>query len=118
MSDGYPAAWPAIARAVKAAGGWRCVRCGHPHETPSRRADCDRHCRHKDDARQRVLTVHHLDGDKANCAAWNLAALCQVCHLFVQAVYLPGQSAGMFVLCEPWLAPYEAGRLAAEGMKG
>ena len=34
--------------------------------------------------RQRVLTVHHLDGDKGNSAWWNLAALCQVCHLQIQ----------------------------------
>ncbi|GAH88897.1 unnamed protein product, partial [marine sediment metagenome] len=28
-----------------------------------------------------MLTVHHLDGNKANCEDWNLAALCQRCHL-------------------------------------
>lgn len=33
----------------------------------------------------RILTVHHLDGDKANLAWWNLAALCQRCHLQIQA---------------------------------
>lgn len=32
-----------------------------------------------------LLTVHHLDGDKANLAWWNLTALCQVCHLEIQA---------------------------------
>jgi hypothetical protein len=37
------------------------------------------------EARWRVLTVHHLDGDKANSAWWNLAALCQRCHLEIQA---------------------------------
>jgi hypothetical protein len=31
-----------------------------------------------------VLTVHHLDGNPANCADWNLAALCQRCHLKIQ----------------------------------
>lgn len=35
-------------------------------------------------ARWRILTVHHLDNDKANCRWWNLAALCQRCHLRVQ----------------------------------
>ncbi|MDD5305410.1 MAG: hypothetical protein PHS14_20110, partial [Elusimicrobia bacterium] len=34
--------------------------------------------------KQRVLTVHHLDGNKANVRLWNLAALCQVCHLVIQ----------------------------------
>lgn len=35
-------------------------------------------------AKWRILTVHHLDGDKANCRWWNLAALCQRCHLTIQ----------------------------------
>lgn len=37
------------------------------------------------EAEWRVLTVHHLDGDKANSAWWNLAVLCQRCHLEIQA---------------------------------
>lgn len=37
------------------------------------------------EARWRILTVHHLDGDKANCRWWNLAALCQRCHLSIQS---------------------------------
>lgn len=36
------------------------------------------------EARWRVLTVHHLDMNKANCRWWNLAALCQRCHLQIQ----------------------------------
>jgi len=36
------------------------------------------------EAHWRILTVHHLDGDKANCRWWNLAALCQRCHLEIQ----------------------------------
>jgi hypothetical protein len=36
------------------------------------------------EARYRILTVHHLDGDKGNCRWWNLAALCQRCHLQIQ----------------------------------
>lgn len=32
----------------------------------------------------RVLTVHHLDEVKANCCWWNLTALCQRCHLYIQ----------------------------------
>lgn len=37
------------------------------------------------EAEWRILTVHHLDGDKANLSWWNLAALCQRCHLQIQA---------------------------------
>src|SRR4051794_21104115 len=36
------------------------------------------------EAEWRILTVHHRDGVKANCRWWNLAALCQRCHLQVQ----------------------------------
>jgi hypothetical protein len=36
------------------------------------------------EAAWRILTVHHLDGDKANCRWWNLVALCQRCHLQIQ----------------------------------
>jgi 5-methylcytosine-specific restriction endonuclease McrA len=32
----------------------------------------------------RILTVHHLNGNKADCRWWNLAALCQRCHLVIQ----------------------------------
>jgi hypothetical protein len=35
-------------------------------------------------ARWRILTVHHLTGNKADCRWWNLAALCQRCHLQIQ----------------------------------
>ena len=35
-------------------------------------------------ARYRILTVHHLDEDKANCRWWNLVSLCQRCHLRMQ----------------------------------
>ena len=68
MND-YPPEWPEIAKRIKDAAHWRCVRCNHPHDIPS----------------GHVLTVHHLDGDKANCEPWNLAALCQRCHLHIQA---------------------------------
>lgn len=64
----YPKDWPAIASRIKAASGWVCERCKHPNDRAS----------------GHVLTVHHLDGNKSNCADWNLAALCQRCHLSIQ----------------------------------
>jgi hypothetical protein len=104
----YPPNWPEIALKVKAAADWRCVRCRHPHERPGFAVACDDRCRHEKDCKQRVLTVHHLDGDKANCDWWNLAALCQVCHLHVQATYHPDQ---MHLLeMESWLTPYYRAR--------
>lgn len=67
LSD-YPPEWPAKAREVKEANDWECERCGHPHDPDA----------------GRTLTVHHLDGDKHNLNDWNLAALCQKCHLQIQ----------------------------------
>jgi hypothetical protein len=63
----YPAEWPQVAWMVKTIAQWRCERCEAPHGPVPR-----------------VLTVHHLDGDKSNLWRWNLAALCQRCHLQVQ----------------------------------
>lgn len=65
----YPPEWPGVAWLVKTLAGWRCARCGHAHEPTT--GFC--------------LTVHHLDGDKRNLWDWNLAALCQRCHLRIQA---------------------------------
>lgn len=90
----YPAEWKAIAQAVKDAAGWVCVRCQHPH----------------DPATGYCLTVHHLTGEKDNCRWWNLAALCQRCHLHIQAkvimerVWMWEHSA--------WFKPYVAGYYA------
>ena len=67
MND-YPANWNEIAQRVKDEANWKCIRCGHAHDTASG------YC----------LTVHHMDGDKANCRWWNLVALCQRCHLHIQ----------------------------------
>lgn len=117
MTGAYPSDWPLIAGLAKAQAGWRCVRCGHPHESPGQRLPCDVGCdplRHPggcDDGRQRVLTVHHLDGDKSNCRWWNLAALCQVCHLRIQAKVVLERPWGLFPH-SPWFQPYAAGYYA------
>ena len=61
----YPPDWNEIGDRVRAEAGGKCIRCGHVHDAPAGYA----------------LTVHHFDGDKANCEWWNLMALCQRCHL-------------------------------------
>lgn len=109
MND-YPPDWNDIAREIKDDADDRCIRCGHPNESPIRRVDCDDTCSHDLDGKQRVLTVHHLDGDKANNRWWNLAALCQVCHLKVQARFDPNQDQ-MFELPD-WLQCHMAGYYA------
>ncbi len=62
------------------------------------------------EAHWRILTVHHLDNNKANCRWWNLAALCQRCHLTIQ---------GRVVMARvwpwehtDWFKPYVAGYYA------
>lgn len=62
------------------------------------------------EAAWRILTVHHLDGVKANLRWWNLAALCQRCHLQIQSRVLmervyPWEHT-------PWFRPYVAGYYA------
>ena len=88
----YPDDWPELARSVKDAAQWCCIRCGHHH----------------DPATGYTLTVHHLDINPANRAWWNLLALCQRCHLSVQVrVYLDRP----WVMAEhsEWFKPYVAG---------
>lgn len=64
----YPAEWFKIALKAKDAAGWGCETCGHPHDPKT----------------GHTLTVHHIDGDKANVEPNNLIALCQRCHLRAQ----------------------------------
>ena len=87
----YPPNWPEIARRVKQAAGWRCVRCKHADQIET----------------GHVLTVHHLDGDKANCRWWNLPALCQRCHLSIQGRVNPWTP--WFLEHSEWFKPYAAG---------
>lgn len=112
----YPHNWDKVADRVKERAGWRCVRCGHPAEGVNERIPCDDQCdpdRHPgglDDGRQRILTVHHLDEDKSNCRWWNLAALCQVCHLVIQGK-VDMERCWPFPHSE-WFRPYVAGYYA------
>lgn len=91
----YTADWKAIARQVKDDAGWQCVRCGHPH----------------DPAAGYTLTVHHLDGDKANNAWYNVVALCQRCHLSIQSRVV--MSRPWILPHSEWFRPYVAGYYAA-----
>lgn len=111
----YPPDWTAIAERVKIEAGNRCVRCGHPrgdrvsgfNASLKELVPCDEQCTHARDGKLRILTVHHLDGDKSNCRWWNLLALCQVCHLTVQAKVIPERP----YLWEHsrWFVPYVCG---------
>src|SRR5439155_22518817 len=87
----YPSEWPEMAARIKLQAGQKCERCKHPNDFES----------------GHVLTVHHLDGNKANCADWNLAVLCQRCHLTIQGRVKMNQ--GFFEAVLPvsdWFKPH------------
>jgi hypothetical protein len=121
--DGYPVAWHLeVKNFVRQQAGNRCLRCRHPYtKGDGEWSSCDDDCRHGGpvrysngssweyyegpdetiaqyvEARWRILTVHHLDGIKANCRWWNLVPLCQRCHLLIQR---------KVVLDRPWPWPH------------
>lgn len=90
----YPEDWPEIAKATKDAAEWRCVRCNHRHDPEGG------YC----------LTVHHLDINPSNCAWWNLAALCQRCHLHIQ--HKVDMTRPYMFEHTTWFKPYVAGYYA------
>ena len=90
----YPKNWKEISLRVKEEAGWKCIRCGHPHDPKA----------------GYVLTVHHLDLSPANVSWWNLAALCQRCHLQIQIKVIM-ERPWMFEHSE-WFKPYVAGYYA------
>jgi hypothetical protein len=126
--DGYPFEWhsiehgPGIKHLVRAEAEHRCVRCGHPYEQGAGewslcdllcthggpiRGEMDSHGQQVVEAHWRILTVHHLTMDKADCRWWNLAALCQRCHLQIQRRV---QMARIYPLeHSEWFKPYAAG---------
>ena len=59
------------------------------------------------EARWRILTVHHFDGNKANDVWWNCLALCQRCHLEIQGKVDP--EIPFFLEHSEWLKVYVAG---------
>lgn len=95
----YPKNWKEIAERIKAKAGWRCERCTNPN----------------DRATGHVLTVHHLDGNKSNCEDWNLAALCQRCHLAIQGRVKMDQLFFLDILpVSGWFKPHYEGYLKSK----
>jgi len=94
--------------------------CGHQHRGPLRVLMGGEWVEVKDatpmlwlrdgaqvEAGWRILTVHHLTGEKADCRWWNLAALCQRCHLTIQGRVVMERA---FILEHTaWFKPYAAG---------
>lgn len=95
-SKDYPDDWKTIATRIKDEAKWQCERCNHAHDVET----------------GHVLTVHHLDGNKANCADWNLAALCQRCHLKIQGRVKMDQLFMLEVIpVSGWFKPHYEGYL-------
>lgn len=100
MSNAYPNGWPEFATRVKNEAGWLCERCGHPHDASS----------------GHVLTVHHLTNNKAQPFSdrWAFAALCQRCHLTIQARVKMDQLFFAEILdVSAWFKPHLEGYLKA-----
>lgn len=93
----YPHNWTEIATAAKADAMFQCEKCGVPHDP--------------DKSTGNVLTVHHLDHNPDNNEWWNLAALCQRCHMGIH-----GKSMNILdyleMAAEPWFGVHLAGMLA------
>ena len=83
----YPDNWEQIATEIKDDAGWCCENCDRFHNVET----------------GYMLTVHHLDGDKANCSHKNLVALCQRCHLRIQAQFVVGQLPLSLEFAPNWL---------------
>jgi len=64
----YPNDWDEIAKRIKAKAHWCCEACGVSNGPAPF-----------------VLTVHHIDFNPQNNEDDNLIALCQRCHLKIQA---------------------------------
>jgi len=67
----YPADWPEIRRRILARAGHKCEWCGAKNHEP-----------HPKTRSHVVLTIAHIYDKWPEAAEdWNLAALCQRCHL-------------------------------------
>jgi len=92
----YPHNWKSLAHTLKEKWKWKCERCGHPHNPQT----------------GHTLTVHHLFMDPSLCEDWNLACLCQRCHLKIQGrvkmdqTYMEG-----IIKTSDWFKPHLEGYL-------
>lgn len=72
----YPANWKQLSSIVKIKAGNKCEVCDAPNGQP-----------HPVTGSKVVLTVHHLDFDPTHNEEHNLIALCQRCHIRLDAKY-------------------------------
>lgn len=86
--DDYPQLWKRglIQVRVRLRAKHRCEHCGMEFHHGTNLAITAR----RRDGHPVVGTVHHIDNNKANCTKINLVYLCQICHVFVQWRWQPG----------------------------
>lgn len=86
----YPPEWKSgeVQAVMYAWAGWRCEHCGMAFVEGSTKAVDATNV----NGRPVILTVHHLDGNPANCSWRNLLVCCQRCHLHIQAAWKPGET--------------------------
>lgn len=63
---GYPFVWNKISEHVRRDANYECSMCGKAYLLPEFKS---------------VLTVHHFNGEKADCRRRNLESMCWTCHL-------------------------------------
>mgnify|MGYP001397670851 CR=1 FL=1 len=99
VKERYPVDWPAISRRIRDRSGGKCEFCGAQNYQP-----------HPVTGSRVVLTVAHLDHDTRNNADDNLRALCQRCHLSIQAKVIMERP--WMLGHSEWFKPYVAGYYA------
>ena len=72
----YPENWEEIRQAILVRAENKCELCGAENGKP-----------HWKTGSKVILTIAHLDQDKENNKGYNLAALCQRCHLKIDLPY-------------------------------
>ncbi len=100
-THGAPTRWRRRGDTEWRTNGERCAADSIPHGI-SRGFEIE--------AQWRILTVHHLDGAKANCRWWNLCPLDQRCHLEIQGKVRMDRR--WLREHSPWFRPYVAGYYA------
>lgn len=92
----YPEGGAEFANQLKEQAGWKCTRCGHPHEPKA----------------GYTLTVHHATMNKAEPFEhwWAFLVLCQRCHLTIQSKVVLERP--WFLEHSAWFRPFAAGYYA------
>ena len=87
MAD-YPVEWKRgeIQARVRELAGHKCEHCGIKFIYGSNTAVNAKNS----DGKPVIGTVHHINGNKADCSYENLLYCCQRCHLHIQGTWKPG----------------------------